>query len=461
MALYGAFGITYKYVSYATYKLVPGGWGDWPGLGDLWARVLEHAASNSPIRAQSREQTDAAFPDAPLRATVDVDASKVIDSIRSSDFSVVSLEQLYGDGAVLEKLFLDLDPHGWFDRTTQAVLGNTQGKMSDKAAFLKDYGIKGIYMAPDAYGSYFTWDDAKYKSEEDTAIAAKEKYPDILVFLQDANEPPLDANYVAFHKKFVGAILAKTPGWKVLGPNKSFSIEGVNPKEMSLYIDQCGATTDVLNWHIYAQPPSMTLAETLYWSKYATGKLRTPGPAKVMYTEGDAWNQGDSQFNYLMDKAFTFLPEPAIIGSFIYCMDPRTEGGTYEFGVLQPTGLMSANYNGYWIWRDLRGQMTQTTITAPDDEVRRHIHAISSSSQDGKSFTTVVYYDTGYFDGPGGKQAAKAIVTVTPHLPPGSYSLQISDAAWNVRETKDSTATGPIEVTLDPCHAEALTWKHL
>jgi hypothetical protein len=314
-------------------------------------------------------------------------------------------------------------------------------------------------MADDSYGSYGKWDDAKFQSEVDKAIAAQAKYPDILTFFQAGNEPPLDAGYVAFHKKFVGAVLDKAPGWKVVGPNKAFNILGVDPKAMSMYIDQCGATTDVLNWHTYAQPPSMTLAESLYWSKYADGKLRTPGPGKVMFTESDAWNQGDSQFSYLMDKAFIFLPEPTIIGAFIYCMDPRSEGGTYKFGVLQPDGPMEANYNGFWIWRDLRGKMTQTTITAPSDEARRHIHAISSSSDDGKSFTTVVYYDTGYFDGPVGKEASKATVTVTPHLPPGSYSLQISDGAWNVRTTKADPTTGPVEVALEPCHAEALTWK--
>ena len=72
-----------------------------------------------------------------------------------------------------------------------------------------------------------------------------------------------------------------------------------------------------------------------------------------MFTESDAWNTGDSQFNYLMERALTFLPEPRIIANFQYCMEKRFEGGTYYFGVLQPEGEFSANYNGYWVWRNL------------------------------------------------------------------------------------------------------------
>ena len=94
----------------------------------------------------------------------------------------------------------------------------------------------------------------------------------------------------------------------------------------------------MLNWHTYAQPPSTVLAEARYWGQRADGKLRGPGPAKVMFTESDAWNTGDSQFNYLMERAFTYLLEPRIIANFQYCMEMRNEGGPYCFGVLQPEG---------------------------------------------------------------------------------------------------------------------------
>ncbi len=39
-----------KYVSYATFERLPGGWDQFPGLGLLWCRVLQHAAASSPVR---------------------------------------------------------------------------------------------------------------------------------------------------------------------------------------------------------------------------------------------------------------------------------------------------------------------------------------------------------------------------------------------------------------------------
>ena len=249
--------------------------------------------------------------------------------------------------------------------------------------------------------------------------------------------------------------MAGAPDYKVVGPNKAFNLMGVNPKEMQFYLDNAGQTTDVLNWHTYAQPPSTVLAEARYWSDRAAGKMRSPGAPDVMFTESDAWNQGASQFNYLMTRAYTFLPEKRIIANFQYCMEPRSEGGTYRFGVLQPDGEFEANYNGYWAWRDLRGHMTATTIAgAPDDS----LHAISSRSDDGVTFTTVVYYGQPYFDGTKGTKASKVNVTVTPHLPPGAYKLAISDIKWDARSTKAGDATKAVAVELAPYEAVALTW---
>jgi len=269
--------------------------------------------------------------------------------------------------------------------------------------------------------------------------------------------------------------LKAAPGYRVVGPNKAFNIYGVNPREMQFYIDQCGATTDVLNWHTYAQPPSTVLAEARYWSDKATGKLRAKGPARVMFTESDAWNTRDSQFNYIMERAFTFLPEPRIIANFQYCMDPRSEGGPYRFGILQPEGEMSANYNGYWIWRDLRGKMVQTTpqsirvagvIPTPAEQQAAlaandsNVHVISSSAEGGKTVTSVVYYDTGFFNGK--SRASQAKVNLQVKLPPGRYTLQRSEADWNTRTvvTVPGVAQGSTKValTLAPCQAVALTW---
>ena len=459
LALYGAFGPSWKRIRYATHEKVPGGWEDFPHLGEVWTRVLERAAASSPIRTQSRAAIDARVQNAPLRATIDVDGTKTIDQIRAANFSIVAFQQLYNeDGGQGEDLFLALNPRDWFDRRTQEVLPNTKGKMADKPAFLRDFNIKGIYMGDNSYGSYGNWTDEKYQEQIAKAVADKAKWPEQLTFFQAGNEPPLDEKYVQFHQKFVGGVLEKAPDYKVIGPNKAFNILGVNPKEMQFYIAQCGKTTDVLNWHTYAQPPSMTLAEARYWSDRATGKLRSAGPAPVMFTESDSWNQGDSQFNYLMQRAFTFLPEKRIIGTFQYCMRPRSEGGTYRFGVLQPEGEMAANYNGYWVWRNLRGQMTATTVLGAENAARDHLRAISSRSQDGKTFTTIVYYDGGFFDGASGKKADKANITIRSQLPPGDYKLEISEVRWNERKTRAANAKAPVEVELLPYQAAALTW---
>lgn len=458
LALYGAFGPSWKYVSYATHEKVPGGWEDFPQLGEVWARVLQRATQSSPVRDQSRAALEAKIKNAPLQVSIDVDATKTVDEIRAANFSIVALQQLYNeDGGAGEDLFLALNPRDWFDRRTQEVLPNTKGEKADKPAFFKEYNIEGIYMGENSYGSYGDWDDAKYQEQIAKAVAAKKQYPEIMQFFQAGNEPPLDENYIKFHEKFVSGVLAGAPGYKVVGPNKAFNLLGVDPKEMQFYIDQAGKTTDVLNWHTYAQPPSTVLSEARYWSDKATGKMRTPGQAKVMFTESDAWNQGESQFNYLMERAFTFLPEPIIIANFQYCMRPRSEGGTYRFGVLQPEGEFAANYNGYWAWRNLRGKMTATTVAAPVG--KESLEAISSQSSDGKTLTTVVYYGTPFWDQT--RRADSADVALEVKLPPGNWKLERSDIAWNARTQsagQNAAGTAKVSLQLQPYHAAALTW---
>ena len=459
LALYGAFGPSWKYVRYATHEKLPGAWDEFPDLGELWARVLERAAQSSPVRNQSRAALDARVRETPLRAQISVDGTRTIDEIRAANFSIVALQQLYNeDGGEGEGLFLELNPRDWFDRRSQEVLPNTKGVKADKPAFFRDFNIKGIYMGDNSYGSYGKWDDAKYAEQIQKAIDEQKKYPEILTFFQAGNEPPLDENYVKFHDKFVKGVLAQAPNYRVVGPNKAFNLLGVDPKEMQFYIDRAGSTTDVLNWHTYAQPPATTLAETIYWSDKATGKLRSPGQAKVMFTESDAWNQGESQFNYLMERAFTFLPEKRIIGTFQYCMRPRSEGGTYRFGVLQPEGDFEANYNGYWAWRNLRGQMTPTQISGVAPGSSNSLRAISSRSADAKTFTTVVYYGAPLFDGVAGKKSSKATVSVAPKLPSGNYKLEISDVTWNNRAVRTANGAGAVSIELAPYSAAALTW---
>ncbi len=458
LALSGAFGPSWRYMAYATFEKIPGGWDEFPGLGEVWTRVLQRASQSSPIRNQSRANLDAKIQNTPLQVSINVDATKTIDEIRAANFSIVALQQLYNeDGGAGEDLFLALNPRDWFDRRTQEVLANTKGVKADKPAFFKDFNIKGIYMADNSYGSYGQWDDKKFAEQTALAIAEQKNNPQILQFFQAGNEPPLNENYVKFHEKFVSDVLKGAPGYKVIGPNKAFNLLGVDPKEMQFYIDRAGKTTDILNWHTYTQPPTTVLAEARYWSDKATGKMRTPGPAKVMFTESDSWNTGDSQFNYLMERAFTFLPEKRIIANFQYCMRPRFEGGTYWFGVLQPEGEFSANYNGYWAWRNLRGQMTPTALTAT--EGKENLRAISSKSRDGKTLTTVVYYGAPFQSST--RRAETAAVALAVKLPPGNWKLNRSEIAWNVRtETAGKAVKGiaKINLQLQPYHATALTW---
>lgn len=473
LGLSGAFTKEVRQVAYATYEDIPGSWAQFPQLGELWTRVLNRAGANSPRRTQSLAQVDAAFSPAVLKATVSVDARQTIDEIRAADFSVVALKQLYNeDGGAHEDLFLALNPRDWFDRRSQELMPNTKGLKSDKAAFFRDYNIRGIFLADNSYGGYANWDDAKYAEQETLAVEAARKYGALIPFFQAGNEPPLDAAYVKFHRRFVGDVLKSAPNYQVIGPNKAFNIRGVDPKEMQFYIDTCGKTTDILNWHTYAQPPSTILAEARYWSKRANGKMRTPGPARVMFTENDAWNQGDSQFNYIMERAFTFLPEKRIIANFQYCMEPRSEGGTYRFGVLQPEGEMSANYNGFWIWKDLRGDMVSSTLRT-DVTQNNPLHVLASRLKDGRTVTTVVYLSTPVYgtsqDAVGARTALhllnRAGVDVSVQLPPGQWRLTQNRAAWNKRTTTPSTqvfsGTAKASVELAPYEAVALTWTRV
>lgn len=464
-AFWGGFGASYKQTAYATFEKVPGGWDAWPGFGEMWARLLSREAASSPVRVLSRAQVDGAVREQMLSAPVQVDATRTVDDIRAADFSIVALQQLYNeDGGANEDLFLALNPRDWFDRRTQEVLPNTKGQKSDKPAFLRDYNIKGIWMADNSYGSYSSWDDKTFNEQVSRAVAGQKQFPDILSFFQPGNEPPLDSKYFEFHNRIAKAVLKAAPAYQVIGPNRNFNMAGVEADGMKKFIDACGSNTDVLNWHTYAEPPEMVLSEARWWSRYATGKLRKPGPARVMFTESDAWNTRESQFNYLMQRAFTFLPEPIILANFQYCMEPRSEGGPYRFGVLQPEGEMAANYNGYWIWRDLRGKMISTSIQATPAQAE-HIHAISSRSLDNRTITTVLYYDTGYFDGASRQQASKAKISLSLKLPPGRYALHRSTARWNAREESDVpaqfSASARAQVELNPCEAVALRWTRL
>lgn len=464
LALYGVFGPSYKYVSYANFQKNPGGWDAWPGLGTLWARVLEREAQNSPVRSQSRADVDAAVKDAPLRVTATVAATQEIDDIRAADLSIVSLGQLYAeDGGTNEGLFLALNPRDWMDRQSQKALASKSGKaFPDKKALFDQYHIRGIYMADDTYGGYGGWNEAMYQTQIAQAVAEAKSYPTEIAFFQPGNEPPLDAGYNTFHNKIAQGVIAGAPGLKVIGPNTAFNIRGVDPAGMTAFLNTCGKTTDVLNWHIYACPPENVRAEALYWSQQAKGKMRSPGAPPVMFTESDAWNTEESQFNYLLDRAFVFLPTREIIGDFQYCMDPRTEGGTYSFGVLQPPGEFSANYNAYWLLRNLRGRMTRTTLAGAAPGALSHCHVLSSSADGGKTVTVVAYYDTGYYDSAAQARADKADLTVRVALPPGRYLLERSDVAWNSQKAIPVTGTAQksaaVSAVLAPCSAVAWTW---
>jgi hypothetical protein len=289
------------------------------------------------------------------------------------------------------------------------------------------------------------------------AVEAKKKWPAQLAFFQAGNEPPLDAGYAAFHRRFVGEVLKQAPSYQVIGPNRAFNLAGVEPAAMEFYLAQCGSTTDVLNWHTYAQPPSTVLAEARYWSGKASGRLRTPGPARVMFTESDAWNQGRSQFDYLMDRAFAFLPEPRIIGNFQYCMEPRGEGGTYRFGVLQPDGEFAANYNGYWAWRNLRGRLVTTTVSTA--EPQDSLHALASISRDGKHVTVVAHYGVTWWRPTARFESAHVAMTVA--LPPGTWSSARSDISWGTRKETPGpavTAKATVDLDLPSGNAVAITW---
>ena len=463
LALYGAFGPSYRYVSYGNFQKNPGGWDAWPGLGTLWARILEHESRNSPVLDKARADLDAAVRDVLLTVTATVAATDTGDDVRAADLSVVSLGQLYAeDGGVNEALFLALNPRDWMDRQSQKALASKSGHaFPEKKALFDQYHIQGIYMADDTYGGYGGWDDAAYQKQIDEAVTAARTYPAEMTYFQPGNEPPLDAGYNAFHNRIVEGVLAGAPGLKVIGPNTAFNVRGVDPAGMTAFLNACGkARTDVLNWHTYACPPENVRAEALYWSRQAQGKLRSPGLAHVMFTESDAWETEESQFNYLLDRAFVFLPTKEIIANFQYCMDPRTEGGTYQFGVLQPSGEFSANYNAYWLLRNLRGRLARTTLTGASPEALSHCHVLSSNTDGGKVVTVVAYYDTGYFNRTA--RSGTATLKIRVALPPGRYGLERSDVSWNSRKVTalpgSAQKSAAVSAVLAPCQAVAWTW---
>jgi len=176
-----------------------------------------------------------------------------------------------------------------------------------------------------------------------------------------------------------------------------------------------------------------------------------------MFTESDAWNTGDSQFNYLMERAFTYLLEPRIIANFQYCMEKRNEGGPYCFGVLQPDGEFSANYNGYWAWRNLRGRMLEAKFAGADGQ--DSLRAISSMSRDGKTITAIVYFGAPVWTKNARFETATVEIDVT--LPPGQWTLTRSDVTWKARKESDAgvaSGHGRVRLLLAPYQAGTLTW---
>ena len=464
MTLHGAMQATYRSVGYAKYEEVPNGWNHWSDFGKFWVRILDRAAASSPVLKQTRDTVDGKVQEVPCSVTVTVDSSKIIDDIRAAVFSVVALQQLYNeDGGTLEDDFLALNPQDWHDRRTQEVLENTKGLYPDKTVLFSKFNIKGIIMGKNSYGSYGDWSENTWEKEIKDAIDSAQKYPDIMAYLQAGNEPPLNQDFYDFYNRYVSSVLKEVPQLKAMGPGCAWNLEGPPEKEFKNYIDQCGKNLDVLNWHIYSRAPSSVREQVLYWTEYAQGKLRTNAPVTVSFTEADTWNTRDSQFNYLMDRALTFLPMPEIISCFQYCMCPRYEGGTYQFGVLMTSpqyAEFAANYNGYWIFRNLRGKMIETKAEVSPSEASGNCRTIASVSPDGKTVTVIAYYDTGFYNGT--SKSSKTNVNVSLKLPEGNYTLETSTSNWTDRNVKvaEGTVKGTVTVAAEllPCHAIAWTW---
>ena len=467
MTLYGAMEATYRYVAYAKHERQPHGWDEWRDFGKFWVRLLDRAATSSPIRGQTRATVDSKVQEVGCSINVTVDSSKVIDDIRSAVFSVVALQQLYNeDGGAGEGDFLALNPRDWHDRRTQEVMKNTVGRYPDKTVLFREYNIKGIMMGNNSYGSYGSWNEETWNKELASIIDSAKEYPSILTYLQAGNEPPLNQGFFDFYNRFVGSILKEVPQVKAMGPGCAWNAEGPPEKEFKEFIDHCGKNLDVLNWHIYTRPPSSVRDQVLYWTEYAQGKLRTDAPVTVSFTESDTWNTRDSQFNYLVERAFVFLPMPEIVSCFQYCMRPRYEGGTYHFGVLMAnTGRpefdeFTANYNGYWIFRNLRGKMLETQSAVSPTGASEHCRTIASVSPDGKTVTVIAYYDTGFYDG--ASKSSKANINVSVKLPDGDYVLETSTSNWKDRNVQvaEGAVKGTVTVAAEllPCHAVAWTW---
>ena len=465
MTLYGAMEASYRFVSYARFEKQPNGWDEWRDLGKFWVRLLDRAAASSPVLGQTRAAVDGNVQEVACTMTVTVDSSKIIDDIRAAVFSVVALQQLYNeDGAEGEADFLALNPLDWHDRRTQEVMKNSKGQFPDKAVLFHKYNIKGIMMGNNSYGSYGNWDERTWEKELRETIDSAKEYPDIMTYLQAGNEPPLNQGFYDFYNRFVGSVIKEVPQLKAMGPGCAWNIEGPPEKEFKDFIEHCGKNLDVLNWHIYARPPSSVREQVLYWTEYAKGKLRTDAPVTVSFTEADTWNTRDSQFNYLMERAFVFLPAPEIISCFQYCMCPRTEGGPYMFGILMTApqhAEFAANYNGYWIFRNLRGKMIASEAKVVPAGASEHCRAIASVSPDGKTVTVVAYYDTGFYDGT--SKSSKVNVEVAVKLPEGNYVLETSTSNWSDRAAKvtDGTVKDTVTVSAEllPCCAVAWTWK--
>ncbi len=458
LGLAGGFEKPLKYVGYAAFEPLPGGWDHFPALGTLWCRVLQHAAAGSPIRALSRADVDGRYPARSLDARLTVDAARPLDDIRAAVFSIVALQQLYNeDGGHGEDLFLALNPRDWFDRRSQEVLPNKIGKKSDKPAFFKEYNIRGIYMGDNSYGSYSQWNDAKYKEQIARAIAARKKWPDQIVFFQAGNEPPLDAGYVAFHRRFVGAVLAgaaELPGDR--------SQQGL----------QCSRRRSgrnaVLCRQVRQDHRRAELAHLCPAAQHGLGRgplLERPGrrqDAQARPGTGDVHRERGLEHGrqpvQLSHGARAHLPARTAN----HRQFPILHGKTIRRGDV----LLRRPAAGRRVLRQLQrllgmAQPARADAASQADRGRRagQLCAVSSISRDGKTVTALVYFGAPLWTEKSRLETAKVAVDVA--LPAGQWTLMRSRVTW--KERKESAAgamSGHAQVYLElaPYEAAALTW---
>ena len=187
------------------------------------------------------------------------------------------------------------------------------------------------------------------------------------------------------------------PGVQVGGPAISHAPTGHPEAWMDAFLETCASKADFLSWHHYGPrgEPVDRIIHDLTTRMTRFRKLPGRQNGKAMITEIDAWFHGFPKMQYIFERQFRFLGHADLIHSVHhFCCLAYSTQGNYTFGVVrQRGGVMPGVFWPYWLFRNLMGHESPTTIGRTQ---RNDLRLIASRFEErGRFLGTAVLHNGG------------------------------------------------------------------